>query len=134
MPALVLWAVPFIHVLEHTVRCVCCGEDALVRGDSGSCKQRRIKAEQATSDKSVICLKSCSSKPSVLIFMELMLAPSITFISRVHPLSKQEAAKLFLVQLSILDFHQVRCHAERIVLKIPLTLLATTKKHAGIYK
>lgn len=57
-----------------------------------------------------------------------MLLPSITFISRVHPLSKQEAAKLFFIQLSILDFHQVRGHAERVVLKIPFALLATTEK------
>lgn len=66
--------------------------------------------------------------------MSLMLAPSITFISRVDPLSKQEAAELFFIQLSILDFHQVGGHAERIVLKIPLALLTTTKKHTRIYK
>lgn len=56
-----------------------------------------------------------------------MLVPSITFISRVHPLSKQEAAKLLFIQLGSLDFHQVRGHAERIVLKIPFALLASTK-------
>lgn len=53
-PALVHWAVPFIHILEHTVRCVCCGEDALVRRDSWSCEQRRVKVEQATSDTPMI--------------------------------------------------------------------------------
>lgn len=61
--------------------------------------------------------------------MYLMLVPSITFISRVHPLREQEAAKLFFIQLSILDFHQVWSHAERIVLKIPFALLATTKNN-----
>lgn len=63
----------------------------------------------------------------------MMLVPSITFISRVHPLSKQEAAKLFFIQLSILDFHQVRSHAERIVLKIPFSLLATAKNNKNAY-
>lgn len=41
-------ALPLIHILEHTVRCMCCGEDALVRRDSWSCKQRRLNINQAT--------------------------------------------------------------------------------------
>lgn len=28
---------PLIHILEHTVRCVCGGEDAFVCRDSGCC-------------------------------------------------------------------------------------------------
>jgi len=31
---------PLIHILEHTVRCVCGGEDALVSGDSGCCGEK----------------------------------------------------------------------------------------------
>lgn len=116
----VCWASPLIYILEHTVRCMCCGEDSLVRRDSWSCKQRRIKINQATNNQITLL--------SLRIFTYLMLVPSITFISRVHPLSKQEAAKLFFIQLSILDFHQVRGHAERVVLKIPFALLATTEK------
>lgn len=51
----------------------------------------------------------------------------LTFISWVDPLSQEEAAELLLTQLSILDFHQVRSHTERVVLEIPLALLTATK-------
>lgn len=51
---------------------------------------------------------------------------SLTFISGVHPLSQQEAAKLLLREFSVLDLHQVGCHAKRIVLEISFPLLPTT--------
>lgn len=51
----------------------------------------------------------------------------LTFISRVHPLSQQEAAELLLSQLSVLDLHQVRSHPERIVLEVSFAVLATTR-------
>lgn len=54
------------------------------------------------------------------------VAAGLTFVSRVHPLSQQEAAELFFRQFSILNFHQVRGHTERIVLEIPFTLLPAT--------
>lgn len=55
----------------------------------------------------------------------------LTFVSRVHPLSQQEAAELFLSQFSILDFHQVRSHTERVVLKVPFTLFTATATHTN---
>lgn len=56
------------------------------------------------------------------------VAVGLTFVSRVHPLSQQEAAELFFRQFSILNFHQVRGHTERIVLKVPFTLLPATAR------
>lgn len=54
---------------------------------------------------------------------------SLTFISRVHPFGQQEAAELLLRQFSVLDFHQVWRHAERIVLDISFPLLPATATH-----
>lgn len=51
---------------------------------------------------------------------------SLTIITRVNPLSQEEAAELVLSMHCVLDLHQVGCHAERIVLQVALTLLSTT--------
>lgn len=50
----------------------------------------------------------------------------LTIITRVNALSQQEAAELVLSVLCVLDLHQVRCHAKRVVLQVPLTLLTAT--------
>lgn len=57
-----------------------------------------------------------------------------TIITRVNSFSKQEAAELVFSMNSVLDFHQVGRHAERIVLQVTLALLTTTGNEIPIYK
>lgn len=59
------------------------------------------------------------------IFADLFY--SFTIITRVNSLSKQEAAELVFGMDSVLDFHQVGRHAERIVLQVTLALLTPTR-------
>lgn len=47
----------------------------------------------------------------------------LTFVTRVNPFGQQETAELVFGMYSVLDLHQVRCHAKRIVLQIALARL-----------
>lgn len=66
------------------------------------------------------------------IFAGLLI--SFTIITRVNSLSEQKAAELVFSVCSVLDFHQVGRHAERIVLQVTLALLTTTGNQIQIYR
>lgn len=66
------------------------------------------------------------------IFAGLLI--SFTIITRVNSLSEQKAAELVFSMCSVLDFHQVGRHAERIVLQVTLALLTTTGNEIQIYR
>lgn len=53
---------------------------------------------------------------------------TLTIITRVNPLSQEEAAKLVLSMFGVLYLHQVGRHAKWIVLQVALTLLTSTEK------
>lgn len=124
-------SLPLIHILEHTTRSVRGGEDTLVRWNSRCCEKLNVKILLIGWILTKIQLLTCIFYFKLLYkqqqgWKQIPNLSVLTVISRVNPLGQEETAELVLSVYRVLDFHQVRRHAERIVRKVAFTVLATT--------
>lgn len=76
-------------------------------------------------------VNNINSKNSTFALFSLswnLLLKRLTVVTRVNPFGQQETAELVFSVYSVLDLHQVRCHAEGIILQVALTRLTPAEK------